>query len=166
MITKENPVADIIKDNSEQAKKFGLVEEDGKYPDILAPKNLPEGLHKLEPNKNFKRKAPKIKWGDKHKKLPVHARMKAAEDLACAMNHAADVLQQDNRRLNQIAKSQFDQLVDLKKKIRKQNEMMTMEIGNSNREKQELNNRIVELNNAKNKLAQENRELRKRLESK
>ena len=113
------------------------------YPD-LAPDGLGE-LKSIKRISGMKAIAPKIRWGDEYNAWPVDRRLDYAERLASAMNHAADVLQQERGKLLDVAKHQETLLEDGVAKYLAQGELMHRELGRANEQQQQLNRLIVQL---------------------
>ena len=88
---------------------------------------------------------PKIKWGDEYLSWPIEKRLEHAEKLAAAMNHAADVLQQERNTLLDVCRQQESQLDLIKKVQTRDGATLHHELEIHNQEKQNLYQEIVKL---------------------
>jgi len=108
----------------------------------------PDGLGDLKEIRRLpqmQKSAPKIRWGSEYLSWPIERRLNYAERLAYAMNHAADVLQQERNKL-------LVHVADLERKLEQnthsyitQGELMHHELGMADSEKQGLYRQIVSL---------------------
>lgn len=108
----------------------------------------PDGLGDLKAIKRIngmKAHAPKIRWGDDYLAWPVERRLDYAERMAAAMNHAADVLQQERQSLIDLAQRQEAQIVALQREAEGTTLRLHTELQREGEEKQSLYARIVEL---------------------
>lgn len=109
--------------------------------DTHYPDSLPDGLGDLKSIKRIsgmKNIAPKIRWGEGHKKKSLRERLKYAEALASSMNHAADVLQTERNGLIKICKQQEKQIKQSKKNYSILVESTNKELESQNSERQKL----------------------------
>jgi hypothetical protein len=112
------------------------------YPNIE-----PDGLGDLKRIKRLpgmRSKAPPIKWGADYQKLSLRRRLRYAENIASAMNHAADVIQTERQGLIEVARQQEKQIKQLAAELKNQGEIINSELTRANEEKQELLKKIVE----------------------
>jgi len=100
------------------------------------------GFHRVE---NVKNHAPKIKWGDLHKKSPPDTRASYAERLASAMNHAAHLIQGERDELGRLCEQKEKQIQSLKAAYQQNNNMVETQITKHNEERQLYNAEIAKL---------------------
>ena len=98
----------------------------------------------------------KIDWGFIYKSRTIEERLSRAEKLACAMNDAADKLQNERNELNQLCIKKEQQLEKLTAAVQANNDMLQAEVARMNEERQEWNrasanlrSRIRELENGR-----------------
>lgn len=83
-----------------------------------------------------KAKAPRIQWGEKYQEWTVEQRLEYAEELACSMNHAADVMQQERNQLLVDINHMQGNIAALQQRIEKQNMHLATTIAQHNQELQ------------------------------
>jgi septal ring factor EnvC (AmiA/AmiB activator) len=128
----------------------------------------PDGLGQLKSIKRLpgmKKHAPPIAWGDEYKKWPIEKRLKYAEKLASAMNHAADILQTERNGLVKIAKAQEEKLKLNQKQYLEQGDFFHQQVQQHNTEKQQLYQQIVTLTSENNKLKKRVAQLERRIDT-
>jgi len=118
---------------------------DDKYPDLEFDPLYGGDCKTIRRIPGMRVPIPQIKWGDKYRSWPVERRLEFAEKLASAMNHAADVLQQEKVKLIEELKRKEEQLKSLLDKNSKLTEMMNRELAGASAEKQELAGEVVRL---------------------
>lgn len=137
--------------------------EDKHYPDLEAPKGSMGDLKKIVRLPRMEKCAPTIRWGNEYMSWSLQKRLSYAERLASAMNHAADVLQQERNKLIELAKEQEKQLEENVKKYTAQGEVLHKELSSIDEEKQKLYYQIVELTKQTNKQSKRIKQLEKQL---
>ena len=106
---------------------------------------IAEGFHKLDDHLVDSR-PPKIKWGKKYQSWSLERKLEHAEKLACAMNHAAYLIQQERDALNELCEKKEQQLMKMNEAVRKNNEMLQQGISRLNEQKQGYHDHIANLN--------------------
>jgi len=119
--------------------------KDTYYPDLGPPEGEMEGMKKIIRHPRMQQRAPKINWGSTYNAWEVKKRLRYAEELANSMNHAADILQQERNKLLKICQAQENQLKQYGEKYEAQGGLMSRELADADKEKQELYQQIVDL---------------------
>ena len=119
--------------------------ENSHYPDLEAPEGPMGNLKKVVRLPQMRSQAPAIRWGEEYESWPMEKRLRYAEKLASAMNHAADVLQQERNKLIELVRRQEEQIKALVLKNESQGELVHRELRSVDKEKQELYQQIVTL---------------------
>jgi hypothetical protein len=129
---------------SESKKKPTFAKGDKDYPDTIVP-FAPPGFAKLQPINGMRCIAPKISWGGEYDAWPIEKRLRYAERLASAMNHAADLLQQERNKLLEIAQHHEVQLKAAIHRYNEASDLLQRQVTLHNAEEQKLHRTIVEL---------------------
>lgn len=121
-----------------------MIDEGTKYPDLEA-----DGLGDLKEIRRIngievESKIPQIRWGRDYRSWPIEKRLRYAERLASAMNHAADVLQTDRNSLLAKNAALEAKVILLEKMVAGQGATMHHELGLQDAEKQALYKQIVQ----------------------
>jgi exonuclease VII small subunit len=114
-----------------------------KEPDLVA--DPPKGFKKLKPINGMKPKPPNINWGFEFENWKTARQLRYLKKLACAMNHAADLLQQERDELNRILFKKEQIIKDIYKKYADQTDLLNAELSTFNKNKQELLERVQNL---------------------
>ena len=91
----------------------------------------------------MKVRAPKVQWGADIDLLPPVEQSRYYKRVAEAMNHAADILQQERNKLVEVAKAQEAQLVSKDQQVRAVTAQMEQLLTRTNAEKQQLSEQVV-----------------------
>lgn len=128
------------------------------YPNLGPPEVLPEGYKVIKMLPGQQNPPPKIRWGDKFEKLSLRDRLKRAQKVADAMNHAADVAQQRVSELIDVANHQEKQLENAKRAFHSQQQTMIMMTTRHNEQQQarmqEMQELKAELREAKKRISE------------
>lgn len=107
---------------------------------------IAEGFKKITDQDLIIRNPPKIKWGQKYKDWDDKKKIQYLEKLACSMNHAASLLQDERDKLNEVCKLKEDQINKMTQAVRSNNFMLQEQITKMNEQRQVYNKHVVELN--------------------
>jgi len=102
--------------------------------DMKEIKTIP-GMQKIAPN---------ISWGEEFEKQPIEWRVGRAKRVASAMNHAADILQQERNKLIEVGKAQEQKIIQLTHQYAAQGDLMHKQLQVENAKQQKLNTQLVE----------------------
>lgn len=118
--------------------------DDKFYPNLIVKDA--EGFKKLERIDQFKEgnTCPKIRWGSEYNKQSLRWRMKYAEGVASAMNHAADLLQKERNELLRTCRDQNTALEALTRQLAEHTVQSTGLQTRANTKLQDANETIVE----------------------
>jgi len=103
--------------------------------------------------------APRIKWGEHYKALPIHERLRRAERMADGMNHAADVAQTQWFDMLKLLKKQAAQIEGAQPRIDSIQQAMNLQLARQNEQVGELEQTIKALQAERRDLQQRVKEL-------
>jgi hypothetical protein len=103
------------------------------------------GLHKLDSNL-IENRPPKIKWGEKYKTWSKDEKITYLETLACSMNQAAYLIQNERNELNKLCAFKDQQIAQLQPAMEQNMDMLQSEITKMNEQKQFYNAEVARLN--------------------
>ncbi len=114
---------------------------------------ISEGWHKLD-DKYVSKKAPIINWGSGFHKMDDAGKIQYLAQLACTMNQAAALIQDERDELNKICAQKEKQIQTVVKQLNANNQMMQAEVTRMNEmnrmyhaDIKELQTKIKELQN-------------------
>jgi hypothetical protein len=103
------------------------------------------GLKRLDSNL-VSGKPPRIKWGEKYKEWKDSKKISYLEELACSMNHAAYLIQEERNKLNILCELKEKQLISMQVSMKQNMGMLQSEITRMNDLKQGFNDQVAMLN--------------------
>ena len=103
-----------------------------------------EGLHRLDPD-IVEKKAPKIAWGDRYKMWTDVRKLKYCEDLACTMNHAAFLIQNERNDLLDLCEKKEKMIIAMSSNLEGNNGMIQQQLMSLNEERQLWNKAAADM---------------------
>ncbi len=105
---------------------------------------LGEGFYKID-ERFVLRRPPKIKWGLIYQKKTDLEKIQHLEKLASAMNHAAQLIQEERDNFGRLCEIKEKELIVAKQMLNQNNKILQTEITRMNEERQFYNRAIAEL---------------------
>jgi hypothetical protein len=104
-----------------------------------------KGFHRLD-SKLLTNNPPKIAWGSVYVAWTDGERLSYVEKLACTMNHAAMLIQNERNQLLELCEQKEAQLTSIKRSLDANNEMIQQQVTTMNADRQKYNAAIAKLN--------------------
>jgi hypothetical protein len=114
---------------------------DNDYPD--SPPATLGDLKSIKRIPGIRSNPPRISWGSEYLAWPVERRLRYAENLACSMNHAADVLQTSRNKVIEVCQQQQEMIQQLNSKLSAQGKLLHEEMVRADARYQELAVQLV-----------------------
>ena len=102
------------------------------------------GFHRLDENL-IEQRPPKIQWGRIYQGMTDDEKLQYCEKLACVMNHAAKLIQDERNTLGHMVEQKEHMLIEMKKALDENNSMIQEQMTKFNEDKQRYNKAIAEL---------------------
>lgn len=103
------------------------------------------GFHRLDP-KLLTNNPPKIAWGEIYKGWSDEQKLAYVEKLACTMNHAAMLIQDERNQILGLCELKEAQLTAMKLALDANNDMIQQQVTTMNEDRQKYNLAIKQLN--------------------
>lgn len=104
-----------------------------------------DGVSKLETLREELPDVSEIRWGRKFEDWSDYKKIDYLKELASSLNHAAELLQNERNELLQLLRRKEDMIISLNERLEDQGVMLHRELQKAGAEKQELMQRVVEL---------------------